>query len=34
MDHGRIIAEGAPREVEMHPEVQRAYLGRRARPTP
>jgi len=32
MDQGRVIAEGAPREIEAHPEVQRAYLGRRARP--
>ncbi len=28
MDKGRIIAEGTPREIEAHPEVQRAYLGR------
>jgi branched-chain amino acid transport system ATP-binding protein len=28
MDQGRIIAEGTPHEVEAHPEVQRAYLGR------
>ncbi len=28
MDAGRIIAEGTPREIEAHPEVQRAYLGR------
>jgi len=28
MDQGRIIAEGTPGEVEAHPEVQRAYLGR------
>jgi branched-chain amino acid transport system ATP-binding protein len=28
MDRGRIIAEGTPREIEAHPEVQRAYLGR------
>jgi branched-chain amino acid transport system ATP-binding protein len=33
MDHGRIIADGVPDEIEMHSEVQRAYLGRRARPT-
>jgi branched-chain amino acid transport system ATP-binding protein len=28
MDRGRVIAEGTPREIEAHPEVQRAYLGR------
>lgn len=28
MDRGRIIAEGTPREIEAHPEVQRVYLGR------
>ena len=28
MDRGRILAEGAPREIEAHPDVQRAYLGR------
>ena len=28
MDRGRILAEGTPREIEAHPEVQRAYLGR------
>ncbi len=28
MDQGRIIAEGTPREIEAHPEVQRVYLGR------
>ncbi len=28
MDQGRIIAEGTPGEIEAHPEVQRAYLGR------
>jgi branched-chain amino acid transport system ATP-binding protein len=28
MDQGRILAEGTPREIEAHPEVQRAYLGR------
>jgi len=28
MDRGRIIAEGTPREIEAHAEVQRAYLGR------
>lgn len=28
MDRGRIIAEGTPGEVEAHPEVQHAYLGR------
>jgi len=28
MDAGAIIAEGTPAEVERHPEVQKAYLGR------
>jgi branched-chain amino acid transport system ATP-binding protein len=28
MDRGRIIAEGTPGEIEAHPDVQRAYLGR------
>ncbi len=28
MDKGAIIAEGAPGDIERHPEVQRAYLGR------
>ncbi|MGH7313334.1 MAG: ABC transporter ATP-binding protein [Candidatus Rokuibacteriota bacterium] len=28
MDSGHIIAEGTPRQVEAHPDVQRAYLGR------
>ena len=28
MDQGRVIAEGTPREIEAHPDVQRAYLGR------
>ncbi len=28
MDRGQVIAEGTPREIEAHPEVQRAYLGR------
>ena len=28
MDQGRIIAEGTPREIEAHAEVQKAYLGR------
>jgi branched-chain amino acid transport system ATP-binding protein len=27
MDRGRILAEGAPGEIEQHPAVQRAYLG-------
>jgi branched-chain amino acid transport system ATP-binding protein len=27
MDRGRILADGTPREIEAHPEVQRAYLG-------
>jgi branched-chain amino acid transport system ATP-binding protein len=28
MDRGRVLAEGTPAEIEAHPEVQRAYLGR------
>ncbi|MGH7309657.1 MAG: ABC transporter ATP-binding protein [Candidatus Rokuibacteriota bacterium] len=28
MDSGRIIAEGTPRQIEAHADVQRAYLGR------
>lgn len=28
MDKGAIIAEGTPEEIERHPEVQRAYLGK------
>ncbi|HEY7363638.1 MAG TPA: ABC transporter ATP-binding protein [Methylomirabilota bacterium] len=28
MDSGRVIAEGTPRQIETHPDVQRAYLGR------
>ena len=28
MDQGRILAEGTPGEIEAHPDVQRAYLGR------
>ncbi|HSF07567.1 MAG TPA: ABC transporter ATP-binding protein [Methylomirabilota bacterium] len=28
MDSGHIIAEGTPRQIETHPDVQRAYLGR------
>ena len=28
MDRGQIIAEGTPREIEAHAEVQRSYLGR------
>lgn len=28
MDRGRVIAEGTPRDIEAHAEVQRAYLGR------
>jgi branched-chain amino acid transport system ATP-binding protein len=31
MDRGRVIAEGTPAQIEAHPEVQRAYLGRRLR---
>jgi branched-chain amino acid transport system ATP-binding protein len=28
MDQGAILAEGPPQEIEQHPAVQRAYLGR------
>jgi branched-chain amino acid transport system ATP-binding protein len=28
MDAGEIIAEGTPAEIERHPAVQKAYLGR------
>lgn len=34
MDRGRVIAEGTPREIESHSEVQRAYLGQPATPAP
>jgi branched-chain amino acid transport system ATP-binding protein len=27
MDHGTILAEGTPAEIEQHPAVQQAYLG-------
>jgi len=27
LDAGRIICEGAPRDIVANPEVQRAYLG-------
>ena len=30
LNHGRIIADGAPGEIQSHPEVIRAYLGERA----
>ena len=29
LDHGRVLAEGTPREMGADPRVQRAYLGRR-----
>ena len=28
MDAGAVLAEGTPAEIERHPDVQRAYLGR------
>jgi branched-chain amino acid transport system ATP-binding protein len=28
LDHGRKIAEGTPKEVQHHPDVLKAYLGR------
>ncbi|WP_449244084.1 ABC transporter ATP-binding protein [Desulfobacca acetoxidans] len=28
LDHGELLAEGAPREIQKHPEVIAAYLGR------
>jgi ABC-type branched-subunit amino acid transport system ATPase component len=28
MDAGEILAEGTPAEIERHPAVQKAYLGR------
>jgi branched-chain amino acid transport system ATP-binding protein len=32
LDHGRKIAEGTPKEVQRHPAVLQAYLGREAAP--
>ena len=34
MERGRVIAEGAPREIEANADVQRAYLGPRTGPDP
>jgi branched-chain amino acid transport system permease protein len=31
LNQGRIIADGSPKEIQVHPEVIRAYLGERAR---
>ena len=27
LHHGRLIADGSPREIQTHPEVRRVYLG-------
>ncbi len=28
LDHGNLLAEGSPREIQRHPAVIEAYLGR------
>jgi branched-chain amino acid transport system ATP-binding protein len=32
INHGEMIVEGTPEEVQRHPEVIRAYLGEEKRP--
>jgi ABC-type branched-subunit amino acid transport system ATPase component len=34
LDAGRLIAQGAPREIQDNPIVVEAYLGRAAEPSP